>query len=202
MPGTGSDGRGGLTRRVLGVVVAGAMLLSACGSSVVLDVDEVAGDVAAPPPDADLAEGGDHAAAAWIRREVQRTDRPVVVKFFASWCGPCEEEMPVLQRARAAHPEVAFLGVAHQDPREEAAAWLADLGVRDLPTLLDLEGTTARTFGARGMPSVSFVDRQGRLLHTHTGPIDAQLLDAWIAHLTGNGPRPQARPDAPATDGP
>lgn len=202
MPGTGSDAPGARSRRVLGVVAAMAMVLAACGSSVVLDVDDLAGDVAAPPPDADLAAGGDRAAAAWIRREVERTDRPVVVKFFASWCGPCEEEMPVLQRARAAHPEVAFLGIAHQDPREQAAAWLADLGVDDLPTLLDLEGATARTFGARGMPSVAFVDREGRLLHTHTGPIDARLLDEWIAHLAGDGPRPEVRPDAPVTDGP
>ena len=178
------------------------MVLAACGSSAVLDVDDLAGGVAAPPRDADLAAGGDRAAAAWIQREVERTDRPVVVKFFASWCGPCEEEMPVLRRARAAHPEVAFLGVAHQDPREKASAWLAELGVEELPTLLDLEGTTARTFGARGMPSISFVDREGRLLHTHTGPIDARLLDEWIAHLTGNGPRPEVRPDAPAADGP
>ena len=201
MPGTGSDPRGALVRRVLGVAAA-AVVLAACGASTVLDVGDLAGDVDAPPRDAELVEGGDRAAAAWIRREVQRTDRPVVVKFFASWCGPCEEEMPVLQRARAAHPEVAFLGVAHQDPREQAATWLADLGVEDLPTLLDLEGATARTFGARGMPAVSFVDREGRLLHTHTGPIDAGLLEDWIAHLAGEGPRPDVRPDTPATGEP
>lgn len=194
---SGSDARGGLTRRALGVVAALALLLAACGSSLRLHMDEVAGDAAAPPPDADLVAGGDAAAAAWILDEAERTDRPVVVKYFASWCGPCEDEVPVLQQAREAHPEVAFLGIAHQDPRDKAAAWMEDMGIEDLPTLLDLEGTTARTFGARGMPSVSFVDREGRLLRTHTGPIDEQLLEEWIVHLTGDGPRPEDRPPAP-----
>lgn len=202
MSAIGPPVRGTGAPRVVAAVAAVAIALAACGPPAVLDVDELAAGTEAPPADADLAPAGDAGAAAWIRREIRRTERPVVVKFFASWCGPCKEEMPVLQRVRAAHPEVAFLGIAHQDPRDEAAAWLADLGVDDLPTLLDLEGVTARTFGARGMPSVSFVDTDGRLLHTHTGPIDEQLLEEWVAHLTGHAPRPDAPPDAPVLQAP
>lgn len=180
------------------VAVTLVVALSACGPSALLDLSEVAGEAEAPPPDAVLAPGGAPAAAAWIQRATQRTDAPVVVKFFASWCRPCEEEVPVLQAARDRHPGVTFLGVAHEDPPDDARAWMAEQGIEDLPTLLDLEGSTARTFAARGMPSVSFVDPEGQLLHTHTGPIDARLLDDWIAHLEGRGPRPSARPDAPA----
>lgn len=181
------------------LVVTLAVTLAACAPLARLEMADVADGAEAPPDDPELAAAGDAGAAAWIDRSTRRTGAPVVVKYFASWCGPCEEEVPVLQRAREAHPDVTFLGIAHQDPRPDAREWMADVGVDDLPTLLDIEGETARTFGARGMPSVSFVDAEGRLQYTHTGPIDEQLLEEWIDHLQGDGPRPETRPQTPAS---
>lgn len=149
-----------------------------------------------------MADVGYEEMAAWIRDAATDTDRPVVVKLFASWCLPCAEEAPVLLDVAADHPEVAFLGIDHQDPPDQAAAWIEEHGLDTIPTLADLEGETARAFGARGMPSVSFVDDRGQLLHTHTGPIDPGLLEAWIDHLAHDGPRPALRPDDLSTDSP
>lgn len=183
------------TRLVL--VVTLVVALAACASPARLEMADVAAGTHPPPRDAELAAAGDEGAAAWIGRSTRRTGAPVVVKFFASWCGPCEAEVPVLQQARAAHPDVTFLGIAHEDPRADAREWMDAVGIDDLPTLLDIEGEAARTFGARGMPSVSFVDAEGRLQYTHTGPIDEELLEAWIAHLQGHGPRPATRASPP-----
>lgn len=185
------------SRLLLSLAATLAVVLAACGPSPLLDVAELADGAESPPARPDLADAGDAEAAAWIRDEVDRSDRPVVVKFFASWCGPCEEEMPVLLAAREEHPEVAFLGVVHQDRREHVREWMDEFGGTELSTLFDADGETARTFGARGMPSVSFVDTEGQLLRTHTGPMDERLLEEWIAHLTGEGPMPESRPDAP-----
>lgn len=188
---------------LLAVLWIGAGLaLAGCGPSALRDVVADAGDTPAPPPDGRLTDVGYEDVAAWIRDEVADDDRPVVVKYFASWCGPCEAEVPVLLSAAEAHPEVAMLGIAHQDPRHDAEAWIEEHGVDAIPTLLDLEGETARALGARGMPSVSFVDGEGQLLYTHTGPIDPTLLEEWIDHLAHDGPRPSARPDDPAADTP
>ncbi len=181
--------------------VAAAVFAVACGPDVVLDLDAAASG-SPPPTDAQLAEAGGPEAAAWVDASIARTGQPVVVKFFASWCGPCEDEMPVLLDAMEDHPEVTVLGVDHQDRRDAAEAWIREHGADRFPTLYDVEGQAARLFGARGMPSVSFVDVEGRVLHTHTGPIDRGLLEAWIEHLTGNGPRPEPRPDDPAGDTP
>lgn len=187
---------------LLMVLVACAVGLVGCSGTGLRDVVADAGDTPAPPAEGDLADVGYDEVAAWIRDEVAGDGRPVIVKYFASWCGPCEAEVPVLLAAAEAHPEVAMLGIAHQDPRSDAAAWIEEHGVDAIPTLLDLEGETARAMGARGMPSVSFVDADGRLLYTHTGPIDPALLEEWVDHLAHDGPRPSARPDDPATGAP
>ena len=179
-----------------------ALLVAACTAAPQVDVVADAGDTPAPPRQARLADAGYAEAAAWIREVVQDEDRPVIVKFFASWCEPCADEAPVLLDAAEANPEVAVLGIDHQDRREPAEAWIVEHGFDRIPTLADLEGEVARALGARGMPSVSFIDDEGRLLHTHTGPIDPALLEAWIDHLVHGGPRPSARPDTPSSDTP
>lgn len=183
-------------------MVALTLLVSACGGGPLRDVVADAGDTPAPPPDARLVEADYEQVAAWIRDQVTDTGRPVIVKYFASWCGPCAAEAPVLLDAADAHPEVAMLGIAHQDPFDAASDWIEEHGVDRIPTLLDLEGETARMMGARGMPSVSFVDTEGKLIYTHTGPIDPPLLEAWIEHLAHDGPRPSSRPDDPSSDRP
>lgn len=189
-------------RRLVALVMGLAVAVSACSDATTVDVVADAGTVPAPPADARLADAGYTETAAWIRDEIERTGRPVIVKFFASWCGPCEAEAPVLLDAAAQHPEVAVLGVDHQDRPGPAARWVQEHGLDVIPTVADLDGEVARAFGARGMPSVSFVGADGVLVHTHTGPIDPSLLEEWIDHLAHDGPRPSVRPDAPATDTP
>ncbi|NBB84507.1 MAG: redoxin domain-containing protein, partial [Alphaproteobacteria bacterium] len=55
--------------------------------------------------------------------------RPALVNIFASWCGPCRAEMPMLLEARDANPEVTFLGIDHLDRREDGEAFVEELGI-------------------------------------------------------------------------
>ncbi|HJR89344.1 MAG TPA: TlpA disulfide reductase family protein [Aeromicrobium sp.] len=101
-------------------------------------------------------------------RDLRRlAGRPTVINFWASWCGPCKVELPLLARAhREWGEEVAFLGIDVQDA--SAAAWtsITTAGV-EYPQLEDPDGRTRTAFGWHsGLPLTVFVDARGRMVGT------------------------------------
>ena len=105
--------------------------------------------------------------------------RPVVVNLFASWCLPCRRELPVLQQASVANPDVAFFGVDHQDGRRAALEMLREAGVT-YPAVHDPDGKTASAYGARGMPTTILLTRTGTVSATHLGELTRSQLDTLI----------------------
>lgn len=105
--------------------------------------------------------------------------RPVVFNLFASWCLPCRRELPVLQEASVANPDVAFLGIDHQDGRRAALEMLREAGVT-YPAVHDPDGKTAAAYGARGMPTTILITRTGTVAATHLGELTRPHLDALI----------------------
>jgi len=97
--------------------------------------------------------------------------RPVVVNFWASWCGPCREEMPMLARFAQGQRRVAVLGVAVNDAPSDSRAFAREAGVR-FPLGVDRDAATAGRFGVSGLPVTVFVDAQGRVVRTVAGPVD------------------------------
>jgi cytochrome c biogenesis protein CcmG/thiol:disulfide interchange protein DsbE len=95
----------------------------------------------------------------------QLAGRPMVINFWASWCGPCKVELPLLARAhREWGDQVAFLGIDVQDASGEAWKSLTSAGV-DYPQLEDPEGRTRAPFGWHsGLPLTVFVDARGRMV--------------------------------------
>ena len=93
--------------------------------------------------------------------------RPMVINFWASWCGPCKVELPLLARAhREWGKEVAFLGIDVQDA--SAAAWTSITRAgTEYPQLEDPDGRTRTPFGWHsGLPLTVFVDSRGRMVGT------------------------------------
>ncbi len=136
-------------------------------------------DVAlAPPLGSVLTDGGWPEAAAFVARSADG-DRPTVVNLFASWCGPCEREMPLLNRVADREIGMDFLGVAHLDARRDAERFVAEQQVV-FTTILDLDGDVAAAVGGRGLPVTVAFDRDGVMLGRVFGELTEDSLEALL----------------------
>ena len=140
------------------------------------------------PPDASTllalslpdARGKEQSIGQW-RGEV------VIVNFWATWCGPCREEMPEFVRAQTEYGDrgVQFVGIA-VDQADNVDRFARELGL-NYPTLIGGYGAVelSRTLGNRlaALPFTIIVDRQGHVAHTQLGPIRPDQLHAIVSKL-------------------
>ena len=114
-------------------------------------------------------------------RELRGT--PVVLNFWASWCIPCREEAPLLQRGWTRHAKdgVLFLGLNMQDVRSDARAFLRTFK-QTFPHVRDPTNAAARTWGVSGIPETFFIRRDGRVVGHVIGVVTAQQLELGIAN--------------------
>jgi peroxiredoxin len=94
----------------------------------------------------------------------------VMINFWATWCGPCRQEMPLLQQIQAKYEPLGFtlLGINVEPDSAEAQAWLTKVPV-SFPILFDRQNQVAESFGVEGMPSSVFIDRSGNVRYVHRG---------------------------------
>ena len=124
--------------------------------------------------------------------------KPVVLNLWASWCGPCREEMPALQRVHtAAGGQVLFLGIDTRDGQSAARSFVQDFGVT-YASLSDPEGTVLNRLGGRGLPLTIVLAADGTVLDRTIGGITQDKLVSVLepagvsldrAALTGSGSR-------------
>jgi peroxiredoxin len=108
-------------------------------------------------------------AGANLRLQEQR-GQVVLVNFWATWCGPCRQEMPHLNRIYDKYRASGFvlLGVNIDDDPRAAADLAAKLGLR-FPVLLDTDKKVSRAYDMSAMPATLLIDRDGRVRHIHRG---------------------------------
>ena len=118
----------------------------------------VAGDFALP------ARDGGTVRLSQLRGQV------VMINFWATWCGPCRQEMPLLEQIHAKYEPLGFtlLGVNVEPDSAPAQAWLKGVPV-SFPILFDRENAVSAQFGVEAMPSSVLIDREGRVRHVHLG---------------------------------
>ena len=111
---------------------------------------------------------------------------PVVVNFFASWCVPCREEAPVLERAWRAYRDrgVRFVGVNVQDTTPDARRFVREYGIT-YPVVRDAEGTFGDGLGVAGLPQTFFIDEEWQLLDVEAQERDGRSAKGLPAQLGG-----------------
>jgi cytochrome c biogenesis protein CcmG, thiol:disulfide interchange protein DsbE len=111
-------------------------------------------------------------------------DKPLVVNFWASWCVPCRDEAPVLEKLWRDYSAkgVVFLGVAFQDSRENALAFLKQYGV-SYPNGPDVTGEIAIEYGTTGIPETWFIGADGKVKRKYIRPLTEPVLRKYLDEL-------------------
>jgi thiol-disulfide isomerase/thioredoxin len=109
--------------------------------------------------------------------------RPLVVNLWASWCGPCRQEMPMLAAAQQHETVVGFLFVNQGESDSAVRAYLTDQGLPLREVLLDRGSKLGPAVGSRGLPTTLFYDARGRLVDAHFGVLNAAALESRLRDL-------------------
>ena len=112
------------------------------------------------------------------------TDKPMVINFWASWCGPCIEEASILQSVWDSNrnESVEFIGINIQDSSKSAKAFIASNGI-DYMNGFDDDGIITIEYGVIGMPTTFFVNREGIVEAKWVGSIPDFVLNSWVEDL-------------------
>jgi len=126
-------------------------------------------------------DGGGKTSLASLRGKV------VILNFWASWCGPCKDEAPLLESAwnRYKDQGVVVLGVDAQDFDVDAQRFVDRAGIT-YPVVRDKHGSTLGHYGVTGFPETWFIDAQGRIVGEHVaGPLTEEDLERNIKIALG-----------------
>ena len=163
----------GLRRAVvIAPLVAGAVLLLGGIASILLK----APPVLLPPLTLQSTDGRAVPLAGFA-------GRPTVINLWASWCPPCRREMPAMQRAQAANPDVNFVFVNQGEELQAVAQYLDQHGLKLRHVLLDPQASVGAALDQGALPTTLFFDEEGRLASIRLGELSSATLNQRLVEI-------------------
>ncbi|WP_332742705.1 prolipoprotein diacylglyceryl transferase family protein [Hydrogenophaga sp.] len=117
--------------------------------------------------------------------------KPTVVNLWATWCPPCVREMPVMQQAQAAHPDMNIVFVNQGEDAQAIDSFLNRHSLTLKNVLLDPKRLTGATLGHSALPTTLFFDAQGWLVDTRIGELSQATLTQRLTSLRAATPPSQ-----------
>jgi thiol-disulfide isomerase/thioredoxin len=139
--------------------------IAAVAAALAIALPALAGNTSGPAPSFTLASrAGQDVSLAQYKGQV------VMINFWASWCGPCRQEMPLLESIYKKYNRMGFtlLGVNVEPNSQAANDWLKATPV-SFPILYDKDSKVSKLYDVAGMPSTVIIDRSGNLRVLHRG---------------------------------
>jgi thiol-disulfide isomerase/thioredoxin len=109
--------------------------------------------------------------------------RPRVINLWASWCGPCRQEMPTLAAAQQREKGVDFLFINAGESAQVVQAYLNSSRLPLGNVWLDAQSEAGAAMGSRGLPTTLFVDASGRLVDAHMGALNGPALASKLQQI-------------------
>jgi len=139
-----------------------------------VDSDE-APQVNAPAPDFELAN-----LTGEIKHLSDYQGKVVILNFWATWCGPCKDEMPFFQNIHESNSsEVEVLAVNNQESVDKVSPFVEELGLT-YEILMDNDGGVAMQYQVIGFPTTYFIDPSGIIKYLHVGVLTEEQLDGYL----------------------
>jgi len=140
-----------------------------------------AGEVSGPAPDFTLrSNSGKNLKLSEFRGQV------VLLNFWASWCGPCRQEMPALDKLQKRYGKLGFtvLGVNVEEDSTQAKRMLKEIRV-SFPILFDTQNKVSQLYNVSAMPTTVIIDRDGNMRYLHKGykPGEESVYKKWVKKL-------------------
>ena len=118
-----------------------------------------------------------------VRKLSDFRGKAVVLNWFASWCDPCQREIPEFQAVSETHADVVtFIGVNYQENAEKAIGTMDELGA-DFPVVLDSDGDVGEHYRATGLPTTYFIDAEGVVRGIRIGEVKSKDLQENLAKV-------------------
>ena len=112
----------------------------------------------------------------------------LVVTYWATWCVPCRQEMPALDAAARADPELVVLGVDLEEDGSAVRGFFDRYALTAIQPLLDTDGATFQRWGVFTLPTTFFIDRDGTIQHLVVGgPMSADAIKTAIRKARSGG---------------
>ena len=181
-------------KKNLAALLLAALLLTGCGAAPVETQPqtepstETTQPLTTQPPTTQATEPARQAAPDFTMytlegEPVKLSDfqgKPVILNFWASWCGPCKMEMPEIQKFYETYgDEIHFLLVSVDDSADTAKAFIADAGYT-FPVYFDTTSLGAYTYGASSIPLTFFIDAEGYPAAYYMGAMSESILQQGV----------------------